>query len=137
MFREDGSTHLRIKHHKTYYKYGPANVTINNNLALLMEIYQLKIRSFIQNKYTPANFFLTRTGQKLSSSSMKFYMQAVWQRLGLQSEVGPTLLRKTAVHLIAPCNKQDLASKMNHSEATASRYYLTLERGRFQTSFAQ
>lgn len=137
--KENGAIQLKIKQHKTYHIYDPSNITVNKDLAPLLRKYVKYIRPYIINQSSPVNMFLTKTGNQLSSS-MRFHMQAVWHRIGLKSEVGPTLLRKTAVtavHLSALNTKKALASKMNHSETTASRYYFTAYRESNSTKVSQ
>ena len=67
----------------------------------------------------------------MNSSAVKLHMQTLWRRAGLSSEVGPTIFRKAAVtqtNIKAPEHKKQLATKMNHSEATASKNYFLFDK---------
>lgn len=122
---------ISVKNHKTFYKYGYASLFLNSNLSLSLLHYVKKIRPLLARANSPQNLFLTTTGNKLSSSTMRHSMQIVWNEVGNKSEVGPTLLRKTAVtavHTAHPSKKGALATKMNHMESTAITHYLTQDR---------
>ena len=124
--QRDGSILLKVKNHKTYYKHGPAFLTIAQELLPVIWNYYKLVRPAIATPLSPINFFLKINGTKLNTSSMRFYMQSVWDKIGLTSQVGPTLLRKAAVtkvHKSHPHKQKALAAKMNHSVTTAARYY--------------
>ena len=123
----DGALTIKITTHKTYYKHGPAVLVMRAPVLNLVMSYLRFIRPLLM-KNASQYVFLKSNGRKLSSYSMRRYMQSAWRNCGLQSQVGPTLMRKvtvTSIHLRYPDYKKTLALKMNHSEATASRYYFT------------
>ena len=91
----DGIFTVYIKTHKTYYKYGEALISVNKDLVKLMTIYRDHIRCQLLKRCTsrvtpPNQFFLTSEG----NYNMRRYMQAVWNKVRLPSQIGPTLMRK-------------------------------------------
>ena len=129
---DDGDLTVSISDHKTYNQHGPAIMNIRAPVLQLLTSYIRFIRPSIQEKKLKKVFFKLNATE-LSSYSMRYYMQKMWRRCGLTSEAGPTLMRKftvTTIHLRFPEHKKALASKMNHSEATASRYYFTHDKER-------
>ena len=129
--QEDGSMTAMVWVHKTY-KYGPSTLIFNKDLVPLLQNYFLYIIPIFKfsNRYSKT-FFLAPNGSSLNTSQMRLYMQTLWRRAGFTSQVGPTLFRKASVtetQLKAPEKKKELAAKMNHSEATASKNYFLCDK---------
>ena len=133
---KNGSKIVKVMNRKTTAVYGYSTLSISKDVVEMMKNYRdyirpriLKCRNVQITKKSPKYFFLTDEGKELTA--MIYYMQELWEKVGLQSDVGPTLLHKVAVrkiHLSHPSKKQSLASKMNRTLDTASRYYLTVDR---------
>ena len=136
----DRSCTIEVRKHKTYANYGKTHLFINKEIYPLLRIYRNVVRPNLDNNNT-REFFITSTGQKLSSTSLSYYMQSLWKKLAFKSAVGPTLFRKTAVTALyndasASSMKSQLATKMNHKESTASSAYFTINRKQVANNMA-
>ena len=131
VLEDDGTFSITIQNHKTSGTSDASILTINKDLLTLLKIYKKYIRPTLEKPDSPENFFLTTHGTRLNTSSMRYYMQAVWNKLNLSSQVGPTLMRKKAVteiHQHYPHASENLATKMNHSIDTAKREYFLIDK---------
>ena len=88
------------------------------------------LRKKVENADLPNSFFPNASGSALNSSSFTYGMQKLRNEAGLDSEVDPTLIRKssvTIVHQFDPSRSADLAAKTNHSETSANKSYFTID----------
>ena len=75
----DGFKIIKIREHKTYYKYGPANVVVDNDLAQDLDAYYNNIRPSYSQMHNSKYFFLSNSGKRLTSGSPRKIMQQLWE----------------------------------------------------------
>ena len=112
--------------HKTLHAHGPAILTLNSQLYELLVTYVKYIRPQFANPDSPDAVFINNSGHALHPGSVSEYMAGLWANLHFPSNIGPTILRRTAVtalHSSRPSLKDVLSIKMNHRVTTAERDY--------------
>lgn len=122
--RNDYSGEIWVGKHKTSDLYGESPLFINPTLMRCMRIYNTITRPALSS--SSSAFFLNQAGKKMHSSAIKKYMQSFWNFCSLSGCVGPSLIRKsstTVIHHAQPELIDKLATKMNHTVATARRHY--------------
>ena len=76
---------------KPFYKHVKG---FNNEVLSLQNVYYNYTRPVLKQHQKQKQFFLT------TSLSSRYYRQEVWAKVGLLTQSGPTLFRKTAVTTI-------------------------------------
>ena len=122
---------VTVLDHKTVESAGPAPLTLECQVYSYLGIFSKKVRPQITGPIESSGFvFVTYEGLHMKSSSVTEQFNSLWNRT-----VGPTetrkrmnagLIRKTVttrVHSEYPHMKGDVAITLNHSVATAEKYY--------------
>ena len=123
---------VAVMKHKTVHIHGPAYVILSNKLKSWMSILVNKMRAQVTTSETRC-VFLSWNGRPMTSGQINKALQSVFKKAKVNIKVTSTSFRKsavTAVHTSNPELSGKLAGLMAHSESTAKKYYLLLEKSK-------
>ncbi|XP_065671436.1 uncharacterized protein LOC136089389 [Hydra vulgaris] len=125
---------ISVKNHKTFEKYGHANISFTKDEFQWLHTFVYKIRTQIKTFKTIENIFLSWTGLPMDSGAISTQLASLWKKAGISRELGEkrrlcaTVVRQTAVTGIRQGDatnkqKQQVADLMGHSVVTADKHY--------------
>ena len=139
----DSIYQISVKDHKTYYAYGPAILTLNQEEFGWMSIFVEKVRP----KVHPVcqNIFCSWTGHLMKSGQVSQRIHNMWVTAGIFTEkpvknLSCNIIRKstsTGLREMKSTNLQEVADLMTHSKKTADEHYYVREKERAATKGSQ
>ena len=95
--KDDNTLIVKVKNHKTYYKYGAANVIVDGELREQLIKYRDFVRPRLAAISEDPNFFLSSDGSQIASGNMPLIMDNYWEKMDMQGSVCSNILRKSTV----------------------------------------
>ena len=130
-----GNYLIKVAHHKTLRKHGPAVVCLPQEKFQFLDIFVNRVRPKIP---TYDYVFVSWNGKQMHSGAVSKQINSIWQRSGVYGENPPpkknlctTVIRKsvtTLVHDQEEQHAQPVADLLAHSLQTAKNVYRTRNR---------